>query len=149
MSRTASRATWRASTASLETTVCRVAEAAPVEAPFELAPRDGIDDPFGTHAEKPRGLGGRNRRALRVSRERGAPIRSVERLCRDLGQGRPEIRVGLRPEPHQAVVPFAQALGQCGALGWRLLVVWECELKGTEAVALVAERVRDAVCTQE
>ena len=27
------------------------------------------------------------------------------------------------------------------ALGWRLLVVWECELKGAEAVALAARRV--------
>ncbi|MAM39765.1 very short patch repair endonuclease [Jannaschia rubra] len=31
------------------------------------------------------------------------------------------------------------------ALGWRLIVVWECELKGATAVAQVAARVADAV----
>lgn len=31
------------------------------------------------------------------------------------------------------------------ALGWRLLVVWECELKAATAVAQVAERVAEAV----
>lgn len=30
------------------------------------------------------------------------------------------------------------------ALGWRLLVVWECELKNSHSVARVAERVADA-----
>lgn len=31
------------------------------------------------------------------------------------------------------------------ALGWRLLVVWECEMKGTEAVALAARRVAESL----
>lgn len=34
------------------------------------------------------------------------------------------------------------------ALGWRLLVVWECELKGANAVARVAAGVADALREQ-
>ena len=53
-----------------------------------------------------------------------------------------------RPKLEGNVRRDAEKDGALVALGWRLLVVWECELKGTKAVAMIADRMRDSLHTQ-
>lgn len=50
-----------------------------------------------------------------------------------------------RPKLEGNVRRDAESDAALVALGWRLIVVWECELKGAAAVAQVVARVADAV----